>query len=51
MGLGVFIASTLLERTGAGLEFRNRPEGGAFVRVRWPRAGIEAKGERQEAAQ
>jgi two-component system sensor histidine kinase RegB len=38
MGLGVFIASTLLARTGAKLEFTNRPEGGASVRVRWPRA-------------
>lgn len=40
MGLGVFIASTLLERTGARLEFSNRPEGGASVRVRWPRARV-----------
>ena len=40
MGLGVFIASTLLERTGARLEFNNRPEGGASVRVRWPRTRI-----------
>jgi two-component system sensor histidine kinase RegB len=40
MGLGVFIASTLLERTGARLEFSNRPDGGASVRVRWPRARI-----------
>ena len=54
MGLGVFIASTLLERTGAGLEFRNRPEGGALVRVRWPRPRIEAPSsdrEQREAAQ
>jgi two-component system, sensor histidine kinase RegB len=40
MGLGVFIASTLLARTGAKLEFSNRPEGGASVRMRWPRARI-----------
>ena len=40
MGLGVFIASTLLERTGARLEFSNRPEGGASVRVRWLRTRI-----------
>jgi len=54
MGLGVFIASTLLERTGASLEFRNRPEGGALARVRWPRARIEATlsdQEQREAAQ
>jgi two-component system sensor histidine kinase RegB len=42
MGLGVFIASTLLARTGAKLEFSNRPEGGASVRMRWPRARIAA---------
>jgi len=37
MGLGVFIATTLLERTGAEIEFSNRAGGGARVRVRWPR--------------
>lgn len=42
MGLGVFIASTLLERTGATIEFSNRPEGGAEVRVQWPRRQIES---------
>jgi two-component system, sensor histidine kinase RegB len=41
MGLGVFIAATLLERTGASLEFRNRPRGGAQVLVTWPRERIE----------
>jgi two-component system sensor histidine kinase RegB len=52
MGLGVFIASTLLARTGAKLEFSNRPEGGAAVRVRWPRARIASAGEPpREAAQ
>src|SRR6266849_1712765 len=29
MGLGIFIAQTLLERTGARLDFGNLPEGGA----------------------
>jgi two-component system sensor histidine kinase RegB len=38
MGLGVFIACTLLERTGAKVEFANRPTGGASVQVRWLRA-------------
>jgi two-component system sensor histidine kinase RegB len=38
MGLGIFIAITLLERSGAALEFGNRAEGGATVRIRWPRA-------------
>jgi two-component system sensor histidine kinase RegB len=40
MGLGIFIAQTLLERTGASLKFRNR--GGAEVVIRWPRAMLEA---------
>jgi two-component system sensor histidine kinase RegB len=54
MGLGVFIAATLLERTGARLEFSNRPGGGASVRVRWPRARIASPPHKtlpQEAAQ
>lgn len=40
MGLGIFIAQTLLERSGADLQFRNR--GGAEVVIRWPRAMLEA---------
>ncbi len=38
MGLGTFIAKTLLERTGAAVRFDNRPAndgGGARVTVRW----------------
>ena len=42
MGLGFFIAKTLLERTGASVEFRNGRRGGATVAARWPRARIEA---------
>lgn len=44
LGLGFFIAKTLLERTGAKLDMRNRraPNEGAIVRVRWPRSAIEA---------
>lgn len=44
LGLGFFISKTLLERTGAKLEMRNRrpPNGGAMVKVRWPRSAIEA---------
>jgi two-component system sensor histidine kinase RegB len=44
LGLGFFISKTLLERTGAKLETRNRkaPAQGAIVRARWPRAAIEA---------
>ncbi|MFN3371818.1 MAG: ATP-binding protein, partial [Sphingomonadaceae bacterium] len=42
-GLGIFIATTLLERTGARLAFANLPEGGARVEIRWWRADIEAE--------
>jgi two-component system sensor histidine kinase RegB len=43
LGLGFFIAKTLLERTGATLVFVNRqpPEQGAVVQVRWRRADFE----------
>ena len=45
MGLGLFIAKTLLERTGAQLSFANRRAAGgrrgAVVEVTWPRARIE----------
>jgi two-component system sensor histidine kinase RegB len=37
MGLGVFIAKTLLERTKGRVIFGNRPGGGARVIVEWPR--------------
>lgn len=37
MGLGIFIAQTLLERTGASVSFGNRRSGGALVVVRWRR--------------
>jgi two-component system, sensor histidine kinase RegB len=40
LGLGVFIAETLLARTGATLQFGNLPDG-ARVAVRWPRAAFE----------
>jgi len=43
MGLGFFIAKTLLERTGAQVDFHNaRHGGGAIIAARWPRATIEA---------
>jgi two-component system sensor histidine kinase RegB len=53
MGLGLFIAKTLLERTGATVAFDNgtppfgpRPpdRGGAIAEVTWPRATIESRG-------
>ena len=43
LGLGFFIAKTLLERSGATLAFENRafPQHGAVVTVRWGRADFE----------
>ena len=46
LGLGFFIAKTLLERTGARVAFDNRPwedqsaAAGAWVAARWPRGDI-----------
>jgi two-component system sensor histidine kinase RegB len=42
MGLGFFIAKTLLERTGALVTFQNGRPHGAVVSARWPRSKIEA---------
>ncbi|KAG1649148.1 Sensor histidine kinase RegB [Nymphon striatum] len=48
MGLGLFIAKTLLERSGAQLRFTNgtgrntaKPKCGAVIEVVWPRATLE----------
>jgi two-component system, sensor histidine kinase RegB len=43
LGLGFFIAKTLLERSGATLDFENRvfPDRGAVVKVRWGRVDFE----------
>jgi len=43
LGLGVFIARTLLERTGAKVSFTNRifPDHGAVVHIAWPRQRFE----------
>jgi len=43
LGLGLFIAKTLLERTGAQVDLRNRDDGipGAVVEIIWPRASID----------
>ncbi|WP_245602326.1 ActS/PrrB/RegB family redox-sensitive histidine kinase [Fodinicurvata fenggangensis] len=40
MGLGIFIARTLLSRLGARVSFTNRSEGGAQVAITWPRSII-----------
>ncbi|MEM7075818.1 MAG: ActS/PrrB/RegB family redox-sensitive histidine kinase [Pseudomonadota bacterium] len=60
MGLGLFIAKTLLERSGADLSFtngswsfRNLPEhtdkSGAVVEVSWPRKRLEALRNRESS--
>ena len=43
LGLGFFIAKTLLERSGAEIEVANReqPQSGAVVQISWPRASFE----------
>lgn len=45
MGLGVFIAQNLLERTGARLSFGNQLNGGAEVTATWRRADFESLSE------
>ena len=51
LGLGFFIAQTLLQRSGARLELGNRrlPAHGAEVRVVWPRALMELSAARAPA--
>ena len=52
LGLGVFIAKTLLERSGASISFDNRQEAvrtgntpsGAIVQIEWNRAAFEEGG-------
>ncbi|MGC2411792.1 MAG: ATP-binding protein, partial [Stellaceae bacterium] len=43
MGLGIFIAQSLLERSGAELAFDNLAEGGAHVVISWKRANLETQ--------
>jgi two-component system, sensor histidine kinase RegB len=52
LGLGVFIALTLLERTGAKVSFTNRtfPDHGAVVQIAWPRNRFEASESAAEPA-
>src|SRR5487761_1858244 len=50
MGLGIFIAQSLLERTGARLSFANVADGGAHVVVEWRRAQLERDEHRIETA-
>ena len=46
LGLGLFIAKTLLERSGASVTIGNRTDSrsGAAITVQWPRASFEQKG-------
>jgi two-component system, sensor histidine kinase RegB len=43
MGLGFFIAKTLLERSGASIQIANRvlPDTGALIEIIWPRDRLE----------
>ena len=41
MGLGFFIAKTLLERSGAQVAFGNDKGGGALITSTWPRARLQ----------
>src|SRR5207302_478880 len=45
LGLGFFIAKTLLERSGASVSFENQqpPSRGAIVRVNWRRQDFEGR--------
>lgn len=54
MGLGLFIAKTLLERTGAKLRFSNRGETenkhGAIASVTWPKSKLVAQNPNKSAS-
>jgi two-component system sensor histidine kinase RegB len=50
MGLGIFIAQSLLERSGAKLTFDNLAEGGAHVVISWQRANLQAEARPDAAA-
>jgi two-component system sensor histidine kinase RegB len=43
LGLGLFIAKTLIERSGATVTFSNQPppRNGAIVQISWPRSSFE----------
>ncbi len=43
MGLGFFIAKTLLEQTGGTVKAINPPGGGARVSVSWPRGSVDGE--------
>jgi len=43
MGLGFFIAKTLIEQTGGTVAARNRAGGGAVVTLIWPRGAVDGE--------
>jgi hypothetical protein len=49
MGLGIFIADTLIGMTGGTLALANRPmgENGAEAAITWPRIALETGSDRQ----
>ena len=49
LGLGLFIAKTLIERSGAQLTLANAADGGATARIVWPRAAFEFNASRSVA--
>jgi two-component system, sensor histidine kinase RegB len=51
MGLGLFIAKTLLQRSGAQVVMANRedPHSGASIRITWPRTALESSSRAAEA--
>jgi len=42
MGLGIFIAQTLLEDTGARISYNNLPRGGAQVKLEWTERALRS---------
>jgi two-component system sensor histidine kinase RegB len=50
MGLGIFIAQSLLERSGAHLAFDNLVDGGAHVVISWNRANLQTAARTRSAA-
>lgn len=43
MGLGFFIAKTLIEQTGGNVRAINAPDGGARIALVWPRGAIDGE--------
>lgn len=51
MGLGLFIAKTLLERTGAEVKFSTGTMGGACIKMLWPRNALNEQPSDDEATE